>query len=347
MHSRGKEGQERLAAHFPSKPKGPRIDAVAQAAPKRRRKRHRLESAAVPQLDLRENAHHKHDLHQENQKEDLRTDLRDRDERNVEMNEAQLRIGTSGWHYQGWRGDFYPASLPPAKMLSWYARHFDTVEINNTFYRLPTEEALLNWKKLAPPGFLFAVKGSRYITHMKRLTDPEKSVELFFSRVELLGNTLGPILFQLPPKWKANAERLAEFLQVLPRRHKYIIEFRDESWYVPQIYDLLRRHRVALCIHDLHGVQSPTEITTDFTYVRFHGTTGKYQGNYSTEMLEDWAKKIQTWQHQLSNIYVYFNNDVGGHAVRNALSLATMLGESVSTPEISPGKPPRKAVRAA
>ncbi|MCU1299476.1 MAG: hypothetical protein JWO91_3754 [Acidobacteriaceae bacterium] len=250
----------------------------------------------------------------------------------IEMSRAELRIGTSGWHYQHWRGDFYPADLPPKQMFSWYARQFDTVEINNTFYRLPTEDALLNWKKLAPPGFLFAVKGSRFITHMKRLTDPEKSVELFFSRVELLGKTLGPILFQLPPKWRANAERLDQFLQILPRQRRYVMEFRDESWYAPEIYALLRRHGVAMCIHDLHGVQSPTEITTDFTYVRFHGTTGKYQGNYENGILQDWAKRIKSWAQELSHIFVYFNNDVGGHAIRNAQSIAEMLGESTVIP---------------
>ncbi|HZR58690.1 MAG TPA: DUF72 domain-containing protein [Terriglobales bacterium] len=251
------------------------------------------------------------------------------------MKGAELRIGTSGWHYQHWRGDFYPADLPPARMFSWYAQHFDTVEINNTFYRLPTEEVLLNWKKLAPPGFLFAVKGSRFITHMKRLINPEKSVELFFSRVELLGNTLGPILFQLPPKWCVNRERLDEFLQVLPRHHRYVIEFRDDSWYVPSIYNLLSKYNVALCIHDLHGAQSPIELTADSAYVRFHGTTGKYQGNYETKMLKDWAAHIARWVPQLSHIFLYFNNDVGGYAVRNAESLLKILEERGIQPRVA------------
>lgn len=142
---------------------------------------------------------------------------------------AKLRIGTSGWHYQHWRGSFYPAKLPPAEMLAWYARHFDTVDLNNTFYRLPTEDALLRWSQTAPPGFTFSVKASRFITHLKRLREPHDPIELFFSRVELLGDRLGPILFQLPPNWPLNFERLQQFLPALPAKHQYAFEFRDQE----------------------------------------------------------------------------------------------------------------------
>ena len=238
---------------------------------------------------------------------------------------ARLRIGTSGWHYQHWRGSFYPAKLPPAEMLAWYARHFDTVEINNTFYRLPTEEALLRWRQIAPPGFTFSVKASRFITHLKRLREPHDPIELFFSRVELLGDRLGPILFQLPPNWPLNFERLQQFLPALPAKHQYAFEFRDQSWYTAETYALLRRHNAALCLHDWRGMSWPMELTADFTYIRLHGPAGTYQGNYTPGTLRSWAKRIQQWENQLADIFVYFNNDQGGYALKNAKSLQQLI----------------------
>ena len=217
-------------------------------------------------------------------------------------------------------------------MLAWYGWHFSTVEINNTFYRLPTEDALLTWRQNAPPGFTFSVKASRFITHLKRLREPHDPIELFLSRVDLLGDRLGPILFQLPPNWPLNFERLEQFLPALPAKHRYAFEFRDQSWYTAQTYELLRRHNVALCLHDWRGMSWPMELTADFTYIRLHGPTGTYQGNYTSGMLRTWAKRIQQWQ-KLAGVFVYFNNDQGGFAIKNAKSLEQLLHLRRSSPK--------------
>jgi uncharacterized protein YecE (DUF72 family) len=238
---------------------------------------------------------------------------------------ATLNIGTSGWHYQHWRGSFYPAKLSSAEMLAWYAQQFSTVEINNTFYRLPTQDALLRWRQIAPPGFTFSVKASRFITHLKRLREPHDPIARFFSRVGLLGDRLGPILFQLPPNWPLNFERLEQFLPALPLKHRYAFEFRDPSCYAAETYDLLRRHNVALCLHDWRGMSWPIELTADFTYIRLHGPQGTYQGNYTPGMLRNLGKRILQWQYQLADIFVYFNNDQGGYAIKNAKSLEKFL----------------------
>lgn len=241
------------------------------------------------------------------------------------MASAQVRIGTSGWHYKHWKGCFYPEELKSSEYLSWYIRHFKTVEINNCFYRLPTELAVENWREQTPTDFCFAVKGSRFLTHIKRLRDSEAGLDTFLSRMGLLKRKLGPILFQLPPNWHVDAARLDGFLQALPRKHPYVFEFRDPTWYQPEIYDLLRRYHVALCVHDWGGKKSPQVLTADFTYIRFHGTTGRYQGEYTRQMLSKWADLICSWREQLREIYIYFNNDVGGHAIRNAVQLRSYL----------------------
>jgi uncharacterized protein YecE (DUF72 family) len=210
-------------------------------------------------------------------------------------------------------------------MLEWYAREFHAVEINNSFYRLPEEKTFEQWRKTVPPGFLFAVKASRFLTHIKRLKDPEDSIKLFFSRAKYLGPRLGPILFQLPPRWRADIGRLSTFLELLPPKHRYVIEFRDESWYTEEIRELLRLHNVALCLHDWRSADWARELTADFTYIRFHGTTGRYAGNYPDHMLQHWAEEIKSWRNRLSSVFAFFNNDVGGHAIRNAKTLRTML----------------------
>jgi uncharacterized protein YecE (DUF72 family) len=243
----------------------------------------------------------------------------------VRVGSALVHIGTSGWHYKHWVGDFYPPRFAPAKMLAWYAREFHTVEVNNSFYRLPEEKTFRDWAEIVPPGFIFAVKASRFLTHIKRLKDAQDPINLFFSRAKHLGSRLGPVLFQLPPKWKSDLGRLGEFLALLPKKHQYAIEFRDESWYTEQIRDLLSRHNVALCVHDWHAADWARDLTANFTYVRFHGTSGRYAGNYPDDLLNNWAGQIQSWASELSEIYLYFNNDVGGHAVRNARALRTVL----------------------
>jgi uncharacterized protein YecE (DUF72 family) len=209
-------------------------------------------------------------------------------------------------------------------MLAWYSREFTTVEINNSFYRLPEEQTFERWKEMVPQGFLFAVKASRFLTHIKRLKDPEGPIKLFFSRAGHLREHLGPVLFQLPPRWKADPGRLREFLEVLPARHRYVMEFRDDSWYTPEILGLLRTYNIALCLHDWHSAEWSRELTANFVYIRFHGTTGKYAGNYPDHLLQRWAEQIQCWRN-IREVYAYFNNDIGGHAVRNAKTLRAML----------------------
>lgn len=210
--------------------------------------------------------------------------------------------------------------------MTWYAKHFNTVEINNCFYRLPTESAVENWRRETPRDFCFAVKASRLITHMKRLRDAEAALITYLDRMELLNRKLGPILFQLPPDWHVNLERLDEFLGVLEKRpHQSVFEFRDPTWYTEPVYQLLRRAQVALCIHDWGAQGSPRELTADFTYVRFHGTSGRYGGTYTEETLRTWADQISEWIPRLGRIYVYFNNDQQGYAVKNAQALEHLL----------------------
>jgi uncharacterized protein YecE (DUF72 family) len=237
---------------------------------------------------------------------------------------AKIFIGTSGWHYKHWRGPFYPDKLPASKMLEFYSQRFDTVELNNTFYRLPQPGGLNNWRESTPREFLFAMKGSRFLTHMKKLKDPMTGIERFFQRADLLHKKLGPIVFQLPPHWESDAERLDEFLKALPRGHRYAFELRNPTWHSTEIYAILRRHRAAFCIFEIAGFRSGFEITTDFTYVRLHGPEGAYQGSYSEAALREWAGRIRKWQDKLRAIYIYFDNDQAGYAPKNALELAKL-----------------------
>jgi uncharacterized protein YecE (DUF72 family) len=239
---------------------------------------------------------------------------------------GKVFIGTSGWHYKHWLGLFYPQKFPADQMLEFYTKHFDTVELNNSFYHLPLSSSFDNWRESTPRGFVFAVKASRFITHMKKLKDPRASTQKFFDGAERLGRKLGPILFQLPPNWKLNLERLEEFLKSLPPGHRYVFEFRDESWLVKDAFELLRKFNAAFCIHDLANMRTPLEITADFTYIRFHGPgQAKYQGSYTNRELKEWAKRITNWRSQLKAVYVYFNNDIGGHAVWNAQTLKELV----------------------
>jgi uncharacterized protein YecE (DUF72 family) len=238
---------------------------------------------------------------------------------------AEIRIGTSGWHYKHWVGRVYPARWPASKMLEWYQQHFDTVEINNSFYRLPPEPALEEWRRSTPVNFCFAVKGSRFLTHMKKLKDPIPGLEKFFSRIILLKPKLGPILFQLPPNFEPNLSRLEQFLEALPRRYRYGFEFRNENWNRSDVLALLRKHNVAYCPFHLAGYQSPLEITADFTYVRLHGPGNKYQGSYDDAALGRWARKVEEWVQYLRAVYVYFDNDDSGYAAHNALRLRGLV----------------------
>ena len=238
---------------------------------------------------------------------------------------GKIFIGTSGWHYKHWRGLFYPTDLPTSEWLKFYAQHFKTVELNNSFYRLPTTASFETWREVSPSGFVFAVKGSRFTTHMKKLKDPKPSTDKFFDAAVHLRSKLGPILFQLPPHWRVDKHRLEEFLEAMPKSHQYTFEFRDDSWLNEGIYEVLERHNAALCIHDLGGRQSPIELTANFTYIRFHGPTEfRYAGSYSQDVLEGWAERFKKWK--LKSTYAYFNNDIGGHAPRNASTLIKLLG---------------------
>jgi uncharacterized protein YecE (DUF72 family) len=235
---------------------------------------------------------------------------------------GKLHIGTSGWHYKHWIGPFYPKNIRAKEMFSVYAQHFDTVEVNNTFYRLPESQVFDAWRENSPGDFQFAVKASRFITHMKKLKDPESSTAKFFLAANHLQLKLGPILFQLPPRWGLDVPRLAAFLEALPAGLRYVMEFRDESWLVREVFTLLREHNIGLCLHDLGQMKTPLEITADFTYVRFHGPgNAKYSGSYSRQDLLTWAKRVHRWRRELLAVYVYFNNDIGAAAVRNAASL--------------------------
>jgi uncharacterized protein YecE (DUF72 family) len=237
-----------------------------------------------------------------------------------------IRIGTSGYHYKHWLGTFYPPKTPASKMLAHYVRHFDTLELNNSFYRLPTTDAFESWRDATPDNFMFAVKASRFITHNKKLKDPENALDNILARATHLGKKLGPVLFQLPPHWKVNAGRLEALLEILPRDHRYAFEFRETSWVTPEIYRLLRRFNAAFCIYELAGYQSPLEITADFTYVRLHGPgAGKYQGSYSNSGLRKWAERIDEWSTKLKAIYFYFDNDQAGYAPHNAMTLRKMV----------------------
>lgn len=231
---------------------------------------------------------------------------------------GRLRVGTSGYQYDHWKGVLYPGDLPKTRWLEHYAGRFDTVEVNNTFYNLPKAETFEQWRQTVPEGFLFALKFSRFGSHIKRLKDPEEPVARFLEGAGRLGDTLGPILVQLPPHWNVNPERLAGFLEAAPRRHRWVIEVRDPSWLCDEVYGLLEDHGAALCLHDMIE-DHPERLTAGFTYLRFHGD--HYAGSYSHQYLTARARRIDEWLEQGIDVYAYFNNDEDGHAVGNALDL--------------------------
>lgn len=231
---------------------------------------------------------------------------------------AELRVGTSGWHYRHWRDIFYPSDLDTRDWLAFYARHFDTVEINNSFYRLPSREVFVSWREKAPPGFTFTVKANRFITHVKRLNDPRESLSRFFLNMEGLGDKLGPILFQLPPRWKANPARLQEFIGVLPPGYRYAFEFRDPSWFLPEIYRLLEDANCALCAASSPAFPEVRRATADFAFLRFHGGKILYGSKYSGEELADWASYARRLLQEGRDVYAYFNNDACGYALEDA-----------------------------
>ncbi len=234
---------------------------------------------------------------------------------------SEIRIGTSGWYYDHWRELFYPAGLAKSKWFEHYAQHFDTVEINNTFYHQPKEKSVQRWHELAPAGFRYAVKANRYITHIKKLKNCSEELKRFFDNINLLKHKLGPVLYQLPPSLHKDPERLEAFIKMLPKKKDAVFEFRHKSWYSADIYELLGKYNIGFCIHDMPGKESPRTVTSDIIYIRFHGTTGRYSGCYPKSALQDWAGWINEQTKHARAIYVYFNNDAHGHAIKNAKQL--------------------------
>jgi uncharacterized protein YecE (DUF72 family) len=242
--------------------------------------------------------------------------------------QKSIHIGTSGWHYDHWEGIFYPGGMAKEDYLRFYSRRFQTAEINNSFYQMPKEKTLENWKDIVPEHFIFSVKASRYITHMKKLKDSRGPVSRFLKRIEALGNKLGPILFQLPPRWNVNLERLDAFLKNLPAGFRYSFEFRDPSWCQERVYDLLAERGAAFCIYDFDRRQSPKEVTSDFVYIRLHGPDGPYKGKYGSSSLSGWAGAISAWAKEKKEIYCYFDNDQSGYAVQDASELDRMMEDN-------------------
>ena len=232
-----------------------------------------------------------------------------------------VRVGCSGWQYAHWRGNFYPGELAQTRWFAHYALTFDTVEINNSFYRLPSADTFAKWREQAPKHFLYAVKASRYLTHMKKLKEPEDPLFRFFDNAQQLGPHLGPVLYQLPPRFPLNLERFEIFLRALPRGYRHAVEFRDTSWYDERAYALMRRHKVALCLHDMEGLATERVVVGPLIYVRFHHGTKKYGGRYSDARLDSWAEWLAERAGEGLEVFAYFNNDTGGHAPRDAVRL--------------------------
>jgi uncharacterized protein YecE (DUF72 family) len=237
-----------------------------------------------------------------------------------------ILIGTSGWSYRSWRGPFFPQDLPARSHLEYYAGQFPTAELNGVFYRTPTVEAVRGWAERTPDDFVFAWKASKFITHWKRLNDTSRnSIALLESRLVLLGDKAGPVLFQLPPQFEKDRERLAAFLNLLHSGRRYAFEFRHPSWYEDDILDLLRDNGIALCISDHHDAPSPWLATADHVYVRGHGPQGRYRGRYSASTLETWSRWLRRMGKSGRAPYVYFDNDQKSAAPKDALRLIELI----------------------
>jgi uncharacterized protein YecE (DUF72 family) len=239
--------------------------------------------------------------------------------------DGTVLIGTSGWSYRSWRGPFFPDNLPARSHLEYYAKHFRTTELNGVFYRTPSEASVRGWAEKTPEDFVFAWKASKFITHWKRLNDTSaNSLELMESRLRLLGLKAGPVLFQLPPQFEKNRDRLSSFFKLLSRKRRYAFEFRHPSWYEDDILDLLRDNDIALCISDHHDAPSPWVVTARHVYVRGHGPGGRYRGNYRPNTLDKWQRWLKGATR--GNAYVYFDNDQKSAAPKDASKFAELVG---------------------
>jgi uncharacterized protein YecE (DUF72 family) len=235
-------------------------------------------------------------------------------------------IGTSGWSYRSWEGTFYPARLPKSQQFAFYATNFPTVEINLTFYRLPTLKMAQNWRTKAPAGFMYAIKGSRFITHMKKLINAGQALHEFFHCLEPLCHRVAVVLWQLPPFLIKDVPRLDAFLRQVPKGYDHAVEFRNESWLTREVFTVLRRHRAAHVSVSSRAMPIDLTVTTDFTYIRFHGLQGGAAHDYCQAELEPWAAHIQKQVRQTRRVFAYFNNDVDAHAPANAKTLMNMPG---------------------
>ena len=258
---------------------------------------------------------------------------------------AALRIGTSGWSYPAWWGPFFPPSVKKAAALEYYVTRFDCVELNNPFYRTPTFEAVRGWRERTPADFRFTWKASKFITHWKRLSDASRSsLDLMYSRLELLGEKAGPVLFQLPPQMKADAARLGDFVGMLDSRWNYAFEFRHSSWYEPAVIDILRAHDLALCISDHADAPAPWVRTASFVYVRGHGPSGRYHGTYTDETLGEWSDAISRWRAEGADVWCFFDNDVKSAAPFDAERLKARLAQDMSAKSANPRQSRRTSV---
>ena len=247
-----------------------------------------------------------------------------------------IHIGTSGFYYEHWRGVFYPQDLAKRRFFEYYMKQFDTVELNSTFYHLPRLKTTEHWAQISPEDFLFALKAYRGITHYRKLKDVREELIRYLHLIKPLKPKLASILFQLPPSLSVDAALLKDFLEMLPRSYRHTIEFRHESWMREEIFNLLKSYNVAMCINDFEKHTTPFEMTADFGYIRFHGPTGRYGGSYDEAALAGWAEKIAEASKELKEMFVYFNNDVAGYAVQNAMQLRRMLGIGYNLPPDTP-----------
>ena len=244
-------------------------------------------------------------------------------------NKGCLWIGTSGWVYKHWLGIFYPPKMPGSQQLPFYAEHFDSVEVNYSFYRLPPRSVFEGWREQSPQNFLFAVKASRYLTHIKKLKDPEEPLTRLMESATGLGDKLGPVLVQVPPRWHVDLERLQGFLQALRAYpgQQFTMEFRDRSWLVPEVSEMLKDAGVALCVEVRVNVPLDLTLTAPWTYVRVHG--GQHGMGLTEEELVQWAGRIRAWREQGVDVYVYFNNDPEGWAIYNGRRLQELTSATV------------------
>ena len=238
---------------------------------------------------------------------------------------TEYLIGTSGWHYAHWEGIFYPKGLNKVQWLPFYVQHFNTVELNASFYRQPQARTFAHWKETTPIGFKFSVKVSRFITHIRRLRDVEDALLKCYSSAAELGDKLGAFLYQLPPQMKADESTLLYFLKQLKPSCHHVFEFRNVSWFNDTIFRLLQAHKAGFCVMDMPGLNCPAVATADYAYFRFHGASSKYSSNYSEAELSRWANKIRGLAKDIKTFYIYFNNDHNAYAVINAARLRQML----------------------